>query len=182
MYNEDYFDDFNYEEEVEQQTEGVIEDWKADAYLQRVKENNAHLDKLRNIADERKKHIDYQYTLQEEKVKKENHFLLTTLRNYTLNQESSKESKTQIKNKSLSGEIIVKKPTVKMTKPSNDVLDTIESLYPEHVQEVTSKKLDWAGLKKKLTIQGESVFDESTGEKLDGLINTEVTPEETIVK
>lgn len=182
MYNEDYFDDFNYEEEEQHGTEGVIEDWKADLYLQKVKENNAHLDKLKNIADERKKHIDDQYKLQEEKVKKENHFLLTTLRNYTLNQESSKESKTQIKSKSLSGEIIIKKPSVKMVKPSNDVIDTIESLYPEHVQEVSNKKIDWAGLKKKLIIQGESVYDAESGESLDGLITTEVTPEETIIK
>lgn len=86
-----------------------------------------------------------------------------------------KETKTQQTYKLLDGQLVFKKPSVKIVKPEDDatLISYLEQNQPELVEIV--KKAAWGEFKKNLTITDDGgVVDMATGEKLD-FVKTEET-------
>lgn len=86
-----------------------------------------------------------------------------------------KETKTQQTYKLLDGQLVFKKPSVKIVKPEDDetLISYLEQNQPELVEIV--KKAVWCEFKKNLTITDDGgVVDMATGEKLD-FVKTEET-------
>lgn len=86
-----------------------------------------------------------------------------------------KETKTQQTYKLLDGQLVYKKPSVKIAKPEDDaaLIAYLEQNQPEMVE--TIKKPAWGEFKKNLTLTEDGdVVDMATGEKLD-FVKTEET-------
>lgn len=81
----------------------------------------------------------------------------------------SKETKTQAKVTLLSGDVVVKKPGVKLDYDKKVLLDNAEAYgLEEYITTKEVKDFDWAGLKSKLAIQEDgSIVNTYTGEVLE---------------
>src|SRR5690606_3005706 len=169
--------DFGFEDVSE------IEEWKIDRMIEEIKENNTELERLKEIRDKRIEEINERYRLQEEKILKKNHYILSTLKQYAfMRKDILKETKTQFKLPMLSGNVIIKKPIPKVAKPSSDQIEKIERLFPEYVEKVEEKKVNWKELKKQLIIDGNRIIDANTGEDVTDIFEIEEGKEEVIVK
>lgn len=160
----------------------TLEPWQVDRYIEIVRENNEKIKKFKEIAKKRKLEIDNKLKLEEEKVDRENHFLLTTLNSFAKSQDDLRSTKTQYKYESLAGDVIIKKSLPKTTPPSKDKYEDIEEVYPEFVEDVTTKKVKWGELKRNLIIQDGEIYDKNSGEKVSHLFNMEISEEKTEVK
>lgn len=80
-----------------------------------------------------------------------------------------KETKTQAKVILLSGDVVVKKPGVKLDYDKKVLLDNAEAYgLEEYITTKEVKDFDWAGLKSKLAIQEDgSIVNTYTGEVLE---------------
>lgn len=172
------------EEEIQElQDEAELESWKVDKYVSTIKENNEEIDKYKEILKKRKEELDLLFKQKEESLKKQNHFLLTTLNTFAKSQKDLKSTKTQFKYPSLSGDIVIKKSQSKLKKPeSKEVLEKIEKSYPDLIVKETTRKLNWKDLKSKLIVQDGTIYDKETGENVDELVTYEVTEEETKIQ
>lgn len=173
------------EEVVEYEYEDVaqIESWKIDKMVEEVKNNNAELERYKEIRDRRIEEIKQQYKEKEDKILKRNYFILSTLREYaSLQKYALKSTKTQYKLPLLSGDIIIKKSIPKVVKPESEKIEEIEKLFPEYVEKVEEKRVNWKELKKQLIIDGNRIIDANTGEDVTDLFDIEVNEEEVIVK
>ncbi|PAV30333.1 hypothetical protein CIL05_07635 [Virgibacillus profundi] len=168
------------EEEIENIDFAQLESWKVDKYIELVKENNETIKKYEEILEKRKAELDFHFKTKEEKLLKTNHFLLTTLNTYAKTQKMQK-AKTQSKYTSLAGDIVIKQPQDKLVKPTTKDIEAIEKLYPEFVEKVETKKINWKDLKPKFVIQAGTVYDQETGEAIEA-IKYETTEETTEVK
>lgn len=159
-----------------------LEQWKIDKYISIVKDNNATIEKYKKILKERIADLELQFKQKEEKLLKENHYLLTTLGMFAKNQKDLKSTKTQYKWEGLSGDVIIKKALPKTKKPAKDKIEEVEKIYPELVVVEEVKKLNWRDLKSKIIIQNGIPYDKETGEDLSGIVEIEVSEEEIQVK
>ena len=158
-----------------------IEQWKTDSMIQEVKDNNEEIDKFKSILDERINELQAQFNFKKDTLTKRSYFLLSTLKEYAKTQKLRK-AKTQSKYTSLAGDIIIKHGSKNVAKPKKEVIDKIEELYPEYVETVEDKKVNWKDLKKKFIIQEDRIFDQETGEDVTSLLDIEEKEEEVIVK
>lgn len=173
------------EEMVQYNIEDIakIESWKIDRMIEEIKENNAELERLKEIRDRRIEEINERYRLQEEKILKKNHYILSTLKQYAfMRKDILKETKTQFKLPMLSGDIIIKKSIPKVAKPSKDKIKEIEKVYPDFIERVEEKKVNWKELKKKLIVNENRVIDSETGEDVTDIFKIEENEEEVIIK
>lgn len=160
-----------------------MESWKIDRMIEEIKENNAELERLKEIRDKRIEEINERYRQQEDKILKKNHFILTTLKQYAfIRKDILKETKTQFKLPMLSGDVIIKKSIPKVAKPSKDRIKEIERVYPDFIEKVEDKKINWKELKKKLIINENRVIDSETGEDVTDVFKIEENEEEVIIK
>lgn len=93
--------------------------------------------------------------------------------------EDLKETKTSLKYKLARGEIILKKPSKKIMKPTKEQETYLIKNYPEFKEEVINFK--WGEFKKNLEINNDKIINKKTGELINGL-QIEETPEEINVK
>lgn len=159
-----------------------LEPWKVDKYIEIVKENNKEIEKYEQILKGRIEELKRQFEEKKEKLLEENRYLLNTLKQFALQQEDLKETKTQYKWSSLNGEIVVKKSLPKTKKPSEEKIDEIEKRYPELVSIEKRKKLNWRTLKDKIVVENGVPYDKETGESLEGIVEVEYSPEEVQIK
>ncbi len=159
-----------------------LEDWMVDRYIEDIKANNEDLKRYEDIMNRRIDELKGQYNRKKDSILKNNHFLLTTLNTYAKRQKSLKETETQQKYTSLSGEVIIKKPVKKMMAPTKEKVEKLVEAYPEYkiVEEVV--RVDWKELKKRFDIKNEKAYDKETGEEVSDLVTIEDQPEETIIK
>ena len=159
-----------------------LEQWQVDKYIEIIKQNNQELEKYKNILDKRIEELKQQYKEKEDKINRENYFLLTTLREYAMSQEDLKSTKTQYKWQSLSGDIIIKKSLPKTVKPTKDKFDKIEKSYPDLIETEEVKKLNWKDLKSKIVVQNGVPYDKETGEDLSEFVGVEMSEESVQIK
>ena len=99
-------------------------------------------------------------------------FLMTEVRTL-FSQVTAKETKTQAKVTLLSGDVVVKKATVKIDYDKKVLLENAEATgLMEYVKTKEVKDFDWTGLKAKLEIQEDgSIVNTETGEvvEIEGL-------------
>jgi hypothetical protein len=95
-------------------------------------------------------------------------YLITEIR-ALFDQVPSKETKTQAKVTLLSGDVVVKKATVKLDYDKKVLLENAEATgLGEYIKTKEVKEFDWTSLKEKLDIQEDgSIVNAETGEVLD---------------
>lgn len=156
-------------------------DYTVDKYIEKIKEYESQISKLEDIKNGRISEIE---RLFDEKVKgrKESiEKMMLSIRNYLVeNNKELKETKTQKKWESVSGNFIIKKPQIKM-KADNEKL--MNYLKENHRDKFIQKKesLRWGDYKKLLEIRGDRVVDSQTGLVVDGVDLVE-TKEEYRIK
>lgn len=149
----------NTQEEIDR-LKALFEEWK----LQKKMELDAKIEKLQNIISYNEQQI----------------------RDYVLNSEKKKETKTQYKLRFIDCDVVVKKAHKTIKKPdiaiTEDNLDEIISQYGNrYIKTKTKYDFDWTEYKKNLTITEDGeVLNTKTGEILD--IETEFVPEKVEIK
>jgi len=171
--------EFNIDEEVDVKT---LESWKVDTYIKIIKNNNEDLQRYKEILDKQIEELNSKFEDKKNKIDKENRYLLVTLGQFAKLQPSLKTTKTKHKYTSLQGNIEIKRPVPKVSKPEKDTYNKIKELYPEFVEEVKENKVDWKDLKKKFIIQSGKIFDKETGEQIKDVFSIEINDEEITVK
>lgn len=110
--------------------------------------------------------------------------LLTELRTL-FNQVPSKETKTQAKVTLLSGDVVVKKPSVKLEYDKKVLLENAKATgLTEYVKTKEVQDFDWTSFKAKLEIlEDDSIINTDTGEvvEIEGLSVMPV-PEQVVIK
>ena len=123
---------------------------------------------LQALLDARIEEIRASFTGKVEKIGSRREQLTSELR-VLFDQVPSKETKTQAKVTLLSGDVVVKKPSVKLDYDKKVLLENAETTgLKEYITIKVVKDFDWAGLKAKLTIQDDgSIVNADTGELLE---------------
>ena len=123
---------------------------------------------LQALLDARIEEIKASFAGKVEKIGSRREQLTSELR-VLFQQVPSKETKTQAKVTLLSGDVVVKKPGLKLDYDKKVLLENAETTgLKEYVTTKEVKDFDWVGLKAKLTIQEDgSIVNTETGELLD---------------
>lgn len=95
----------------------------------------------------------------------------------------TKETKTQIKAELLGGDVVVKKAAKSIVKPNATELVTYlqEHKFTDYLKTKEVVEADWTAFKKDLTLAGDTVIYEPTGEIVE-LAAVKETQEEIIIK
>ena len=132
-------------------------------------QEEAELDAL---LEKRIEEIKAAHAVKVEKIGSRRTQLLTELR-VLVDQVPSKETKTQMKVTLLSGDVVVKKPTLDFNYDKKVLLENAESTgLTEYIKTKEVKDFDWTGFKSKLEIQEDgSIVNTETGEvvEIEGL-------------
>lgn len=145
------------EEDDHEDSFHIDNDGLADWAVSKLHEIKEEKDRVQRIYDERVAVLQGAYAKQMEMLDSGEAFFLGKLEEY-FHSVPAKETKTQRSYKLLSG-------TLKWTKPKKDfehddveILSALESAGIEEWTKVT-KKLDWSGLKKSLSIDGDDIVN-----------------------
>lgn len=152
---------------------------KLDSLVEQVKELNAKKQYWRDFADAKIEEIEAKVKSETEKL--DEAVTLATAEIQTIfGMLPAKETKTQYKISTLSGDVVVKKPTQKIVQPAtDDLLTMIFDAGREDLVKTVQKPM-WADFKKLLTISGDKVVNTETGETLN--IAIEDVPEQLVIK
>ena len=123
---------------------------------------------LQALLETRVEEIKASFANKVEKIGSRRNQLVTELR-ALFDQVPSKETKTQAKVTLLSGDVVVKKPTVKLDYDKKVLLENAEATgLTEYVKTKEIQDFDWTSLKAKLEIQENgSIINTDTGEIID---------------
>ena len=123
---------------------------------------------LQALLEKRVEEIRTSYANKVEKIGSRRNQLITELRTL-FDQVPHKETKTQAKVVLLSGDVVVKKATVKLDYDKKVLLENAEQTgLEEYIITKEVKDFDWSGLKSKLEIQEDgSIVKVDTGEVLE---------------
>lgn len=123
---------------------------------------------LQALLDTRIEEIKASFASKVEKIGSRREQLTSELR-VLFDQVPSKETKTQAKVTLLSGDVVVKKPSLKLGYDKKVLLDNAEETgLKEYITTKEVKDFDWACLKSKLAIQDDgSIVNTETGELLE---------------
>lgn len=152
---------------------------KLDSLVEQVKELNAKKQYWRDFADAKIEEIEAKVKSETEKL--DEAIILTEAEaRAVFDMLPAKETKTQYKISTLSGDVVVKKPTQKIVQPAtDDLLTMIFDAGREDLVKTVQKPM-WADFKKLLTISGDKVVNTETGETLN--IAIEDVPEQLVIK
>lgn len=123
---------------------------------------------LQALLDARIEEIKTSFASKVEKIGSRREQLTSEIR-VLFDQVPSKETKTQAKVTLLSGDVVIKKPSLKLDYDKKILLENAEETgLKEYITTKEVKDFDWAGLKAKLTIQDDgSIVNTETGELLE---------------
>lgn len=153
----------------------IVNDVQADEALEQISEIRAEAKRLEMVGTARIQNIEQQLRLKLDSLDSQEQMLIDQLRSYSLGI-NFKETKTQKKYKLVSGELVIKKPTVKIEVLDRDkLIQYAENSAQDYIK--VKKDVDWAGLKKLLEIDEDKVINKETGEiigDLEGLTVKEI--------
>lgn len=165
-------------------------DVDADRLIRIFKAIDADRAKFKDLATRQIEDIKARAAAKEEKYHKELESIALQLKTFAETQKT-KDTKTQRKYQSLSGDVIIKKGAADIKADTAALLQAIEGYpvftdtdYTEFIKVETVKKLDWRGLKARLSITDTgAIFDRETGEvlELEG-VSIETKPESVEIK
>ena len=155
----------------------IEDDLAADWAVGKIRDIDRNFDRQEEIARQWISYYQAQIEALEEKRRKQTSFLRWCLAQYFEHVEHRKTKTGIEKYDLLSGRLVRKPAARKIVKASEEELITwcASSGNSRFIRRV--EKLDWAGLKKKLDIEGNDVVDTQTGEVVAGCTVEEV-PEE----
>ena len=155
----------------------IEDDLTADWAVGKIRDIDRNFDRQEEIAKQWISYYQGQIEALEEKRRKQTSFLRGCLARYFEHVERRKTKTGIEKYDLLSGRLVRKPAARKIVKASEEELITwcASSGNSRFIRRV--EKLDWAGLKKKLDIEGNDVVDTQTGEVVAGCTVEEV-PEE----
>lgn len=159
--------------ETEQEGFVIDNDQKASWALKIIKAETDEAGRLMQIADSQIEELVNKKMEIKEKLDHKTGYLKSLLYRY-FETVQHKETKTQESYKLLDGQLVFKKPSVKILKPEDDtaLIGYLEQNQPEMVE--TVKKAAWGEFKKSLTITDDGgVVDMATGEVLDFIMAEE---------
>lgn len=170
---------WNEDKEEEKQEFKIDSDLLANWSIKKIKQETEEHDRLVEIAKGEIEELNRQIALLDKALENKTGYLKGKLQEYFMTVEH-KETKTQESYKLLSGSLIWKKPSQKMAPDKEKLLEYVKANnMPEYVK--VKEDVDWAGLKKDCTIQGNQVINNQTGEVID-CIAVEDVPGEFGVK
>ena len=144
----------------------VDDDQKAEWCLRKIREANEEAEKFTEFYTEQMRKVlkrrDSRIAFFEEKLKP--YFTMVP----------KKETKTQLSYPLPSGKLVLKKQAPEFTRDDEQLLPWVRENLPEYVK--VKYSVDWANMKKQLTIVGDNVAD-PYGEIVPGIRVTERPPE-----
>lgn len=162
--------DINYALEDSAGAFEITDDLQADYALQQVLKNNAERDRLVKLALDMAN--DYQEKAQKvrESYGRKNEWHMMALQNY-FNKVEKRETKTQKSYKLLSGKLVQKAQNPLYAYDSAGLIEWAKANAPQFIKEKTTQSLDWAELKKALTVVDSIAYYTETGEELPITVN-----------
>ena len=137
-----------------------------DIYLDLIKSYQSQLEELDEDFKAKKQELEDTYNQKKEEITQEKDRLSEQLKEYIMENEEIKETKTQYKANVYDNEVIIEKPKKQLKKPKLDE-ETIQEKYRSYAK--SKVDLDWTKLKKNLIISGDQVVNVKTGEILDDI-------------
>ena len=125
-------------------------------------------EELDALLDKRIEQLKAAHAEKIEKIGNRRNQLITELR-ASVDQVPCKETKTQLKVTLLSGDVVVKKPTLSLEYDKKVLLENAESTgLTEYIKTKEVKEFDWASLKAKLGILDDgTIINNETGEVME---------------
>lgn len=146
----------------------ITDDLKADKLLRKIKKEREENERLNNICKLQISELEHEIAVINKKFKEEESYMESQLKHFfdtVVEPENKKETETQIKYKLFSGNLVLKKPPLKIKKDEEVLIKAYEG--SEFVSNY--KKFRWGDFKKTLTItEGYEVVDEN-GEIVEGV-------------
>ena len=143
----------------------ITSDAQAEEALLTVLKNNAESERLQRLALD----MASKYTTQAQEVGREyerrNEWHMKALQTY-FDRVDKHVTKTRQTYRLLSGTLVQKKQQPTYKYDSNDLLAWAQDNAPQYIKEVTKTSIDWAGLKKSITQNGDQAIYTETGEVL----------------
>lgn len=153
-----------------EKTKFVIDnDKKADWTITQIKGAEAERDRLITLAQDQIAELQDRIEELKNKCDIETAYLKSLLNQY-FRTVPHKKTETQETYKLLSGTLVMKKPSFKIVHDDESLINSLDGT--DFVE--TKKSLKWGEYKKNLTVMGEDVVDQSTGEIVNGCTVEEV--------
>jgi len=146
-----------------------MNDLQADEMITAIRELQADRNRFEAIANGKIVQIEESLNLKKESIEKEVQFMKDQLQGY-FTTVKKKESKTQESYSLLSGKLVMKKATQKIAHDDEKLkkyLDQDSDNRNKYLNKSILIKLDWAGLKKDLSIKNGMITNSVTGEVLE---------------
>lgn len=150
----------------------IKDDKEAEAILAQIKEAEEEKDRLIALAKDQIANLNNKIRDLEAKYANTTAFLKSRLGAY-LDTVKAKETKTQKSYKLLSGTLVLKKPSFKITYDNEKLIEYLKANDGSGFIK-TQESVDWAGLKSGLMISGDDVINAETGEIIEGCSIEEV--------
>ena len=140
-----------------------MNEYKADRYIREYKELEKERLKFIDIAEKEKQYIDSKLEFKLKRIKEQQQDIENILQEFSSHREDLKETKTQFKYTSLSGEVVMKKDMLKI-KQNLDIEDVKKSDFKHFITVEQKEKLNWADMKRLLVIKDKNIINTETGE------------------
>ena len=145
-----------------------MNDLQADTMLTDIWELQAEKLKFQMIANGKIKQVEESLKVKSESIDKEVQFMKDQLQAFFLTC-SKKSTKTQETYSLLSGKLIMKKATQKIVHDDVLLMDWIQTNASDYIKQTVTNKIEWAKLKKNLTITNSQIINTDTGEILEDI-------------
>lgn len=150
----------------------VVDDKTADWAIRKIKEEAEEQDRLISLAESQIDDLENQINKIHTQYAYNTSYLKSLLAEYFATVKH-KETKTQESYKLLSGSLVLKKPTTKIIKDDEKLVEYFKKNNLEKYIKV-SESPKWADFKSQVKVVGKDVIDNETGEIIDGLKTEEI--------
>jgi phage host-nuclease inhibitor protein Gam len=149
---------------------GIHDDSYADWTINKIKTLQAELERKKMFVENKKAMLDEWYSQQAKSINQDIAFYTSRLQQYfdSLNPKMLTKSKTQLSYSLPSGKLIKKFEKPEFKRDDETLLPWIEKNAPEYIK--IKKDVDWAELKRKLSVNGNKAVLADTGEVVEGVI------------
>lgn len=171
-------DDFLKIDEGEKETWKVEDDLAADWCLDKIREAKAEYNRFEIVINDKIQQLQNRLEKERQKMEQEVSFFESKLREYfeTLEEKQLKTTKTMMKYKLPSGELVKKFPGPEFKRDNDKLTEWLEHNGMNEFIEI-KKQAKWGELKKKTKVVGNNVVFEDTGEIVEGVEVIERAPE-----
>lgn len=179
----DFINESDFSVMPQYQYENQLSDIDIDNLIETWKECQQEVERLNELEKLKIEQVKYNSEQARKPLENKMKFIEDQLKIAVLNHEMKKETKTQYSVKCISGNVIVKKPQVKIKKPNIKGIEAVKiEEFKDYCEEITDVKFNWSELKKKLEIKDNQIINTETGEVLTNILEIEEEPEKVVIK